>query len=55
MDIFIFIIIGGVGFTLGLYVSSQISEHINSRTQHKEFLKNLERFDDGQRKRKKNA
>ena len=55
MDIFAFVIIGAVGFVLGLYISSQITEHIDSITRHKEFLKNLEKFDNEQGTRKKNA
>jgi len=40
-----FITIGAVGFVLGLYVSSQIMEHIDCRTRNKKFMKNLENFD----------
>ena len=40
-----FITIGGIGFVLGLYVSSQIMEHIDSRVRNKKFMKNLENFD----------
>jgi len=40
-----FITIGGVGFVLGLYVSSQIMEHIDSNRRNKKFMKNLENFD----------
>ncbi len=35
----------GIGFVLGLYVSSQIMQHIDSRTRNKKFMKNLENFD----------
>ena len=45
MTTFGFIMIGGVGFVLGLYVSSQIAEHVDTKQRHKKFLKNLENFD----------
>ena len=39
------ITVGALGFALGLYVSSQIMEHIDTRTRHKRFMDNLNRFD----------
>ena len=39
------ITVGAVGFVLGLYVSSQIMEHIDNRRRHKKFMDNLEKFD----------
>jgi len=45
MTTFTMITIGVVGFVLGLYVSSQIMEHIDSGKRHKEFLDNLKKFD----------
>ena len=40
------IILFGVGcFALGMYVTTQISSWIDSRIQHKKFMKNLEDFD----------
>ncbi len=45
MTTFTMITIGVVGFVLGLYVSSQIASHIDTRTRHKKFMKNLENFD----------
>jgi hypothetical protein len=39
------ITVGALGFALGLYVSSQIMEHIDNRTRHKRFLDNLNKFD----------
>ena len=45
MTTFTLIIVGGVGFVLGLYVSSQIMEHIDCRTRNKKFMRNLENFD----------
>jgi hypothetical protein len=41
------IILFGVGcFALGMYVTSQISSWIDSRIQHKQFMKNMEEFDE---------
>jgi|TARA_R110000851_G_scaffold234160_1_gene386721 hypothetical protein len=40
-----FITIGGMGFILGLYVSSQIMEHVDSSRRNKKFMENLEKFD----------
>ena len=45
MTTFTVITVGVVGFVLGIYVSSQIIEHIDSSKRHKQFLKNLEKFD----------
>ena len=45
MTTFALITVGAVGFVLGLYVSSQIMQHIDSRRQHKKFINNLENFD----------
>ena len=45
MTTFTIVIIGLVGFVLGLYVSSQIAEHVDTKQRHKKFLKNLENFD----------
>ena len=39
------ITVGALGFVLGLYVSSQIMQHIDSGRQHQKFLDNLENFD----------
>ena len=41
--------VGAVGFVLGLYVSSQIMEHVSCKNNHKEFMRNMDDFD----KRKK--
>ena len=35
-------IAGGIGVTIGLYISSQIKEHIRSNINRKEFIKNLD-------------
>ena len=45
MTTFTIVIVGVVGFVLGIYVSSQIAEHVDTKKRHKQFLKNLEKFD----------
>ena len=35
----------GVGIVIGLYVASQIGEHVDRKKRHKEFLHNLENWD----------
>ena len=32
---------GGIGVTIGLYIASQIKEHISSNINRKELLKNI--------------
>ena len=34
-----------LGIAIGMYITSQISEHIDSKTRYKKFIKNLENFD----------
>jgi hypothetical protein len=51
MDILVLITVLGVGFALGMYITSQISEHIDSRQRYKEFKKNLENFDNREKKK----
>lgn len=45
MTTFTLVTVGLVGLVLGLYIASQISEHIDSRSRHKQFLNNLKNFD----------
>jgi len=45
MTTFTIVTVGVVGFVLGIYVSAQIAEHVDTKKRHKEFLKNLEKFD----------
>ena len=37
-----FFIVGGMGVTIGVYIASQIKEHIRSRINNKELIKNLD-------------
>ena len=41
MDTTIGVILIGVGVVIGIYIASQISEHIDSKQRHKQFMKNL--------------
>ena len=45
METIAIIIFGGVCFATGMYVSSQIMNHIESSRRHKEFMKNMEAWD----------
>ncbi len=45
MTLFGMITVGAVGFVLGLYISSQIAEHVDSKQRHKTFLDNLKKWD----------
>ena len=36
-----FLVIGGMGVTIGMYISSQLKEHISSNVNRKELLKNI--------------
>ena len=45
METIAIILFGAACFAAGMYVTTQISSWIDSRIQHKNFLKNLENFD----------
>tara|TARA_R110002051_G_scaffold50082_1_gene97243 strand:+ start:239 stop:403 length:165 start_codon:yes stop_codon:yes gene_type:complete len=45
MDIVAFIVVGGLGITLGMYIATQIGESIERKTSNKKFLKDMEEFD----------
>jgi hypothetical protein len=45
METIAIILFGCACFAAGMYVTTQISSWIDSRIQHKNFLKNLENFD----------
>ena len=44
METVIIIVFGIACFVAGIYTTTQISEWIDSRIQHREFKKNLENF-----------
>ena len=39
------ITVGAVGFVLGLYVSSQIMAHINTRTSNEKLINNINEYE----------
>jgi len=45
MDIMYTVTLLGVGIALGMYLASQIGEHIDRRTRREKFLKDMEAFD----------
>jgi hypothetical protein len=53
METIAIILFGCACFAAGMYVTTQISSWIDSRIQHKDFMKNLDNFDDLLKKKKK--
>ena len=45
LSLFTAIMLIVLGIAIGMYITSQISEHVDSKSRHKEFMKNLENFD----------
>ena len=45
METFGLIVVLGVGIAIGMYISSQIINHIDDRTRHKKFMEDMEKFD----------
>ena len=45
MITFTIIVCLGVGIAIGMYIASQIGEHICSRTNNKELLENMDKLD----------
>ena len=43
------IVVGGLGIVIGMYITSQIAEHIDRNTRHKQFMKDMEEFDEKKR------
>ena len=39
------IVVGGLGVTLGIYISSQIGKHIGRNTQNSDIINNMNKFD----------
>jgi len=52
LSLFTAITLIGVGIVIGIYITSQISSHIDSKSRHKELLKNLEEWDKKQKQNK---
>ena len=38
-----------LGIAIGMYIATQISEHVDNKSRHKELLKNLEEWDKKQK------
>ena len=49
LSLFTAIMLIALGAAIGIYIASQISEHVDSKSRHKELLKNLENFDKKQK------
>ena len=49
LSLFTAIMLIALGCAIGMYITSQISEHIDSKSRHKEFMKNLDNFDKKQK------
>jgi len=45
LSLFTAIMLIGLGIAIGMYIASQISEHIECKTSHKKLMKNLEEYD----------
>ena len=45
LSLFTAIVLIALGVAIGIYIASQISEHVDSKSRHKELLKNLEEWD----------
>ena len=45
LGLFTTIVLIGLGIAIGMYIASQISEHIDCRTRHKKFMHDMENFD----------
>tara|TARA_R110001592_G_scaffold361493_1_gene672276 strand:+ start:187 stop:345 length:159 start_codon:yes stop_codon:yes gene_type:complete len=52
METIAIILFGGGCFALGMYVTTQISEWIDRRIQHKKFIKNFNEYDKKQKDEK---
>ena len=45
LNLFATIMLIGLGIAIGMYIASQISEHIDCKTRHKKFMHDMENFD----------
>ena len=52
MDTTGIVVILGVGVMLGLYIASQVSEHIDRKARREKFFKNMAAFDKRHNKNK---
>ena len=49
LSLFTAIMLIALGVVIGIYIASQISSHVDSRSRHKELLKKLEEWDKKQK------
>ena len=49
LSLFTAVVLITLGVVIGIYIASQISNHVDSRSRHKELLKNLEEWDKKQK------
>jgi uncharacterized membrane protein len=45
LSLFTAIMLIALGVAIGIYIASQISEHIDCKTRHKKFMNDIENFD----------
>jgi predicted RND superfamily exporter protein len=45
LSLFTAIMLIALGVAIGIYIASQISEHIDCKTRHKKFMHDMENFD----------
>jgi len=45
MELIVGVVTLGVGIAIGIYIASQISEHVDSRTQNRDLLENMKKRD----------
>ena len=45
LSLFTAIMLIVLGIAIGIYIASQISEHIDCKTRHKKFMHDMENFD----------
>ena len=52
LSLFTAIMLIVLGIAIGMYITSQISEHVHRKTRYKEFLHNLENWDNEKKETK---
>ena len=39
------VVVGGLGIVIGTYITTRIMDHLDNKSRHKKFMKDLEDFD----------
>ena len=52
LSLYTAIMLIALGVAIGMYITSQISSHIDNRSRHKELMKNLEEWDKNKKQNK---